>query len=91
MTLSSTVFQGNRAPFWKTTIRSEPGLSSRPGAAMRAPSRRISPAVRSSKPAMVLRSVVLPQPEGPTTTQIPPGGTWKEQSSTATTCAPSGS
>ena len=36
------------------------------------PSMRISPAVASSSPAMVRRSVDLPQPEGPTKTANSP-------------------
>ena len=36
------------------------------------PSMRISPAVIGSSPAMVLSSVDLPQPDGPTSTRNPP-------------------
>src|SRR4051812_11540317 len=36
------------------------------------PSTRISPAVIVSSPAMVLSSVDLPQPDGPTSTRKPP-------------------
>ena len=42
-------------------------------------------------PAMAFSRVVLPQPEGPTTTQNSPAAISMEQSSTARTLAPSGS
>src|SRR3990167_1437275 len=48
---------------------------------MRWPSREIVPAEASSSPATSLRSVVLPQPEGPSNTQNFPSATSKEISS----------
>src|SRR5580658_4562716 len=39
---------------------------------MTLPSMRISPDVSDSRPAMVLSSVDLPQPDGPTSTRKPP-------------------
>ena len=61
VTLPSAVRHGNSwAKSWNTTPRSMPwpvtGL----------PPMRISPAVGARKPAMMLSSVVLPQPDGPT-------------------------
>src|SRR5690349_8976929 len=58
--LSLTVYHGKSAYSWNTTARSQPGdvISS--------PSTRNSPRVGCSKPASRLRSVVLPQPLGPT-------------------------
>src|SRR5919198_4623029 len=49
---------------------------------------RISPAVSSSRPAIILRAVLLPQPEGPTSTRNSPSSTWSVRSLTAT--VPSG-
>jgi hypothetical protein len=43
----------------------------------RIPSRRISPSVRSSRPAIILSSVDFPQPEGPTNTVNEPVSTVK--------------
>ena len=40
------------------------------------------------KPATMLRMVVLPQPEGPTTDTNSPSGTSSDTSRTASTCAP---
>src|SRR6188472_4358389 len=39
---------------------------------MRLPSTRISPSLGGSRPAIILSSVVLPQPDGPTTTKSSP-------------------
>ena len=92
VTLSRLVFHGKSAPFWNTTIRSGPGSAfGRPVEHRTSPSRRISPEVISWKPAMALRSVVLPQPDGPTIMQISPASMSSEQWSTAITAAPSGS
>src|SRR5947207_12527409 len=57
--LSSTVYQGKSAGSWNTTARLGSGRSTR------APFMRTSPRVGRSKPATMLRSVDLPQPEGP--------------------------
>src|SRR5436190_48911 len=57
--LSSTVYQGKSAGSWKTTARLGSGRSTR------TPFTRTSPRVGRSKPATMLRSVDLPQPEGP--------------------------
>jgi len=45
------------------------------------PPRRISPASAGSNPATVLRSVVLPQPLGPSRQTKLPRLAWKEMSS----------
>jgi hypothetical protein len=61
VTLPSAVRQGNSwAKSWNTTPRSWPYP------VIGAPPRRISPAVGGMKPAMMLSSVDLPQPLGPT-------------------------
>ena len=91
VTFSSTVNHGNSAPFWKTTIRSEPGCACLSAEQSTSPSRRISPLLMLWKPAMAFRRVVLPHPEGPTTTQNSPGAMSMVQRSTARTLAPSGS
>src|SRR3546814_195142 len=48
------------------------------------PSSRILPEVGSSSPAIILSVVVLPQPEGPSSTKNSPFSMVKEESSTAT-------
>ena len=58
-TLRSTVAQGISAKSWNTKARSGPG----PLTAL--PLTAIVPASASISPAMILRSVVLPQPLGP--------------------------
>ena len=58
--LSKTVIHGISEKFWNTTMRSIPGRrTSRP-------SRTTPPAEGCSRPAMMLSSVLLPQPEWPT-------------------------
>src|SRR5688572_25625606 len=58
-TLPATVSQGNRTYSWKTTPRSAPGPTTG------LPSTRTVPALGVRKPATMLRSVDLPQPDGP--------------------------
>src|SRR5881296_3007259 len=57
--LSRTVYQGKSAGSWKTTARR--GSGARTGS----PSKRTLPRVGASKPATMLSSVDLPQPDGP--------------------------
>src|SRR5262245_19207037 len=52
---------------------------------MRLPPKRICPAVRSAKPAIVRSSVVLPQPEGPSSVKNSPSAISSDTSSTART------
>jgi len=52
------------------------------------PSSRISPPVSGMNPAIMLRMVVLPQPDGPTTDTNSPSFTSNETSCTAVTLAP---
>src|SRR5436305_11424640 len=47
--------------------------------------KRISPALRSAKPAIVRNSVVLPQPDGPSSVKNSPSAISSETSSTART------
>src|SRR5215471_1459568 len=49
------------------------------------PSSMISPAVADSKPAIIMRVVVLPEPLGPSSVRNSPGGTVRETPSTAIT------
>ena len=58
--LPSTVSHGKTPRSWKTKIRRGSGPRTT------SPSIRTSPLVGERKPAMVLSSVDLPQPEGPT-------------------------
>src|SRR6266536_3161274 len=57
---SRTVYHGKSAYSWNTTARSHPG------SVISSPPTRSPPRVGCSKPARRLRSVVLPQPLGPT-------------------------
>ena len=52
------------------------------------PSIRIRPAVGISKPAIIRRAVVLPQPDGPSSVTSSPSRTSKETPSTAVTRPP---
>src|SRR5215475_7946135 len=49
------------------------------------PSSMISPAVADSKPAIIMRVVVLPEPLGPSSVRNSPGATVRETPSTAIT------
>ena len=91
-TFSRLVFHGNSAPFWNTTMRSEPG-SALGFCSLHntSPSSVMLPEVMEWKPAMALSNVVLPQPDGPTIMQISPASMSRLQWSTAMTAAPSGS
>ena len=52
-----------------------------------APSSRIAPSVGASKPAIIRRVVVLPQPDGPSSEKNSPAAIVKQASSTATKSA----
>ncbi len=52
------------------------------------PSSRMRPLVGCSKPAIMRRVVVLPQPDGPTIVKNSPGGMNRSMPSTATTPPP---
>src|SRR5436190_3346009 len=80
--LSSTVYQGKRAGSWKTTAR----LGSGPSTG--APFAHTWPRVGRSKPATMLRSVDLPQPEGPRIAANSFGATAKSIACTASTRRP---
>src|SRR5256886_11425357 len=80
--LSSTVYQGKRAGSWKTTAR----LGSGPSTG--APFAHAWPRVGRSKPATMLRSVDLPQPEGPRIAANSLGATAKSIARTASTRRP---
>ena len=73
---------GIDAPCWKTmaTWRWRGG---RPSSTC--PSRTMLPRLGGSRPAIIRRTVVLPQPEGPTNTSTSPSATSRERSSTART------
>ena len=55
-----------------------------------APSTRMRPEVGVSKPAIIRRVVVLPQPDGPSSVTNDPPASDSDTSSTATTGRPSG-
>jgi hypothetical protein len=79
-TFSRLVFHGNSAPFWNTTMRSEPGSALGLSALhSTSPSSRMRPDVISWNPAIALSSVVLPHPDGPTIMQISPALMSSEQ------------
>src|SRR3954465_3286385 len=75
--LANTVRQGNRLSLWNTKPRSPPG------ACTARPSSSTSPALAGSRPAMMRRNVVLPQPEGPTTEMNSPRSTSRLMSCSA--------
>src|SRR5437667_193924 len=78
--LSKTLRCGNRARLWKTM----PRLRSRGSQSVtRASPMKMSPAVGVSRPAIMLSVVVLPQPDGPTSTTNSPSGTARSMASTA--------
>src|ERR1700680_2405899 len=79
MTLPITSSQGNSAGSWNITIRS------RPGSLIGLPSANTCPLSGFSRPAMILSSVVLPQPLGPTRQRKPPTPTCSETASSART------
>ena len=72
---------GNRAYCWNTvfTLRLCGGTDE-----TSVPSSRIAPAVGISKPAIIFRIVVLPQPDGPSREKNSPRAMLKQASSTAT-------
>src|SRR5256885_16534057 len=80
--LSSTVYQGKWAGSWKPTAR----LGSGPSTG--APFAHTWPRVGRSKPATMLRSVDLPQPEGPRIAANSFGATAKSIACTASTRRP---
>src|SRR5690606_20639711 len=84
-TFSKTSRCGKIAYDWKTIA-----VSRAFGASLstRLSPNQISPRVGSSKPAISLSSVVLPQPDGPRRVTIAPFSTSRVTSSTATTTAP---
>ena len=84
-TLSLTLSHSNSAPRWNTMPRSCPGprIGSSPSLT--------SPEVGARNPAMMLSSVVLPQPDGPSRVSRRPGSSVKDTSARASTWPPSGS
>ena len=66
--------------------RSRSGVAASPGRrrVTSSPSRKMRPAVGSISRLTIFIVVVLPHPDGPTSTQISPSGTSSERSSTAT-------
>ncbi|MCY1306691.1 hypothetical protein D9M70_565640 [compost metagenome] len=68
---SPMVMCGNSASDWNTMPKLRLCVGTR---VMSSPSSRIAPPVGRSRPAIILRSVVLPQPEGPSMqTKVPCG------------------
>src|SRR3984893_13826320 len=67
-------------PIWRRRGGTAPPSA---GAETNRPPMLISPAVGCSRPATQRSVVVLPQPEGPSSTTISPLGTWKLTPSTA--------
>ncbi len=81
-TLASTVFHGKSEWCWNTIPRSAAGRSTG------SPSTVSEPVVGRMKPAMALRSVDLPQPEGPSRHTNSPPATSNEIWRTASTRSP---
>src|SRR5262249_51378442 len=76
--LSRTVNHGKSAASWNTTLRRGSGRLTG------SPRKRTSPRVGPSKPATMLRSVDLPQPDGPRTAANSLGATSRSIASSAT-------
>src|SRR5215218_3228512 len=77
-TLSITVRQGKSwSDSWKTTARSGPGRKSS------LPAKEMTPPSGLMKPAIAMRSVDFPHPEGPRSMTVSPAQTSKLTSSTA--------
>ena len=74
---------------WKITwiLRRTPRMSAWFAWVMSAPPKRIEPAVASSSLSTARPTVVLPQPDSPTSPSVSPAMTWIETSSTAFTVA----
>ena len=82
-TFSTTVFQGSKVSFWKTTPRSAPGpLTSTPLSA-------IEPDDSGRNPAIALSSVDFPQPDAPSATTNARSGMSSDTRSSACTVRPS--
>ena len=77
---SPTLIIGNSARLWNTMLQ---GRRFAGTPRTERPRMRISPALGSSKPAIMRTSVVLPQPDGPRIEKNSPGLTTKLTSSTA--------
>ena len=83
--LSPTVMCGYSAKSWNTmAIRRSRGARSLASS----PSSRMAPAVGSSRPATIRRTVDLPHPEGPSSTMNSPSPTSRLRLSTATVPSP---
>ena len=80
--LPATVSQGNSAYSWNTTPRSGPGP------AIGRPSSVTCPDEAVSKPAMMLSSVDLPHPLGPTIVTNSPAAIVRSTCSSAVTLSP---
>ena len=75
-TLPRTVCHGKSVGCWKTMPRSAPGPWTG------SPLTSTSPVVGVKKPAIILRMVVLPHPDGPTSMTNSPGSTVRSMSAT---------
>src|SRR5882724_6094712 len=81
-TFSNTVMCGKSAYDWKTSPRLRRWTASR---VMSSPASTTCPASGSTRPAIILRRVDFPQPEGPRRERNSPEAASSETSSTATT------
>ena len=87
-TFSSAVSAGNRLKVWKmklTVWRRKRNSSAREARVMSCPAIRTVPSVGESRAPIMLSSVVLPLPEGPSTTVNSPGSTLSVARSSAVT------
>ncbi len=73
-----TVFHGKSRGCWKTSPAPLPGTGAEPAV-------RTVPAVGCSNPAISRSSVLLPQPDAPTSTRNSPAGTVRSTGPTAVT------
>src|SRR5262249_52959200 len=83
-TLSNTEGSGNSCGFWKLFTTPRPAMMSGRSAWISRPFQITLPEVGGRSPAIILSSVVLPEPLGPMMPRISPGRTVKETAATAT-------
>src|SRR5262249_2131858 len=83
-TLSKTDSSVNTCGLWKVLTTPSPAMISGRSVWISLPFQSTLPEVGGRSPAIMLRSVVLPEPFGPMMPTISPGSTAKEISATAT-------
>src|SRR5712691_715284 len=86
-TLSKTESSANTCGFWKVLTTPSPAMMSGRSSWISRPFQSTRPDVGARSPAIMLSSVVLPEPLGPMMPTISPGSTTNDTSATATSPA----